>query len=89
MSLRNLALPAMLCAVSPLSAAGEQLHLSMRLLTHVRAWYGRVGAPAADRECGSVARQCNKPNTATPAVVPTNTLPSATAGVMNLLPVPK
>jgi hypothetical protein len=32
--------------------------------------------------------QCSKPNTATPAVVPTNTLPSATVGVMNLLPVP-
>ena len=38
---------------------------------------------------GVRTRQCNKPKTATPAVVPTNTLPSATVGVMNLLPVPK
>ena len=37
---------------------------------------------------GPLVRQCNKPNTATPAVVPTNTLPSATVGVMNLLPAP-
>src|ERR1700722_13782622 len=33
--------------------------------------------------------QCNKPKTATPAALPTNTLPSATVGVMNLLPAPK
>src|SRR5882757_3636415 len=34
-------------------------------------------------------RQCSNPNTATPVVVPTNTLPSAIVGAMNLLPVPK
>ncbi len=28
---------------------------------------------------GGRTRQCNRPKTATPAVVPTNTLPSATA----------
>src|SRR6266481_6369687 len=32
--------------------------------------------------------QGRRPNTATPFVVPTNTLPSAMVGVMNLLPAP-
>lgn len=39
------------------------------------------------RRC--VSRQCNNPKTATLFVVATNTLPSATVGTMNLLPVPK
>ena len=33
--------------------------------------------------------QCNNPKIATLLVVPMNTLPSATVGVMNLLPTPK
>src|SRR6267378_3148611 len=37
----------------------------------------------------SSRRQFNRPNTATPPCVPTNTLPSAIIGVMNLLPAPK
>ena len=37
----------------------------------------------------SCPAQCNSPKTATLLVVPTNTLPSATTGVMNLLPIPK
>lgn len=36
-----------------------------------------------------VSRQGNNPKTATLFVVATNTLPSATVGTMNLLPVPK
>ena len=35
-----------------------------------------------------LAAYCNSPNTATLFWVPTNTLPSATVGVMNLLPAP-
>lgn len=44
--------------------------------------------PCARRCTSPTPHQCNRPNTATPPVVPTNTLPSAMVGVMNLLPVP-
>jgi hypothetical protein len=44
----------------------------------------RAGAGRARR----LSDQFSSPNTATPFVVPTNTLPSAMVGVMNLLPAP-
>src|ERR1700730_8856097 len=48
-------------------------------------------AGAAQESRGGVdfqRRHFNRPNTATPPCVPTNTLPSAIIGVMNLLPAP-
>src|SRR5438067_5236072 len=51
-----------------------------------------TGAVAACRRSAGGATpepQRSSPNTATPVCAPTNTLPSAIMGVMNLMPAPK
>src|ERR1041385_3609642 len=55
----------------------------LKVVDPVEATVREAGEAATEKSCG------NNPKTPTPFVVPTNTLPFAIIGVMNLFPLPK